>query len=134
MVVTGRINKVAFYCRMNHKDRDYTQFHEEIQRVLDEKYGEKNWEIQLFFEVASGADSNRREFARLKAKIKAKEIDVVVTVKAAMLARVWNQFIEFIKLCEENEVAVICIREPEDAYPIYKRIQLFIQEYFEGCD
>mgnify|MGYP002508872993 CR=1 FL=1 len=44
---------------------------------------------------ASGADPNRKEFNRLKAEIAAKKIDVVVTMRAATIARNWGQFMEY---------------------------------------
>jgi len=134
MVVAGRIKKVAFYCRMNHRDRDYTQFYGEIQEVLNQKYGEGNWEMKIFSEIASGADPDRKEFNRLKTEIQTGNWDVVVTMKADTIARDWKQFMEFMEICESNEVEVICTRGPEIAYPIFKRVKQFVQDYFEGSD
>ena len=87
MVISGRIKKVAFYCRMNHRDKDYTQFLDDVKKTLDENLGEGKWELELFFEVASGADPNRKEFARLKADIKAEKLDAVISVNASMITR-----------------------------------------------
>ena len=35
---------------------------------LEEEYGKQKWDLQIFFEEASGADPNRKEFNRLKAE------------------------------------------------------------------
>ena len=32
MVIAGRVNRVAFYCRMNHRDHDYTQFLDDVKK------------------------------------------------------------------------------------------------------
>ena len=37
-------------------------------RRLEEEYGKQKWDLQIFFEEASGADPNRKEFNRLKAE------------------------------------------------------------------
>ena len=84
MVIAGTINRVAFYCRVNHRDRDYEKYLDDVLRRLEEEYGKQKWDLQIFFEEASGADPNRKEFNRLKAKIAAKKIDVVVTMRAAV--------------------------------------------------
>ena len=134
MVVAGKVIKAAFYCRMNHSNHDYTQFLEEIQKVLDGRCGAGNWKITLFIEVESGTNPNRKKFLQLKSEIQAGMWDVVVTMKADTIARDWKQFMEFMEVCEENSVEVICTRGPEDAEPIYKRIQQFVRDYFEGSD
>ena len=95
MVIAGTKNRAAFYCRVNHRDRDYTQYLDAVMRRLEEEYGKQEWDLQIFFEEASGADPDRKEFNRLKMEIAARKIDVVVTMKAATIARDWGQFIEF---------------------------------------
>ena len=87
--------------------------------------------MQIFFEEASGADPDRKEFNRLKMEIAAKKIDVVVTMKAATIARDWGQFIEFMAICSKNNVEVLCIDEIEDAQAIFQRIQEFKKMFFE---
>ena len=134
MVVAGKVKKVAFYCRMNHSNHDYTQFLEETREVLDGRYGAGNWKMTLFSEVESGTNPNRKKFLQLKSEIQAGKWDVVVTMKADTIARDWKQFMEFMEVCEENNVEVICTRGPEDAEPIYKRIQQFVRDYFEESD
>ena len=69
MVIAGTINRVAFYCRVNHRDRDYEKYLDDVMRCLEEEYGKQKWDLQIFFEEASGADPNRKEFNRLKAEI-----------------------------------------------------------------
>ena len=64
MVIVGTINRVAFYCRVNHRDRDYEKYLDDVMRRLEE-YGKQKWNLQIFYEEASGADSNRKEFNRL---------------------------------------------------------------------
>ena len=68
MVIAGTINRVAFYCRVNHRDRDYEKYLDDVMRGLEEEYGKQKWDLQIFFEEASGADPNRKEFNRLKAE------------------------------------------------------------------
>ena len=104
MVIAGTINRVAFYCRVNHRDRDYEKYLDDVMRRLEEEYGKQKWDLQIFFEEASGADPNRKEFNRLKAEIEAKKIDVV------------------------------CIDKVEDAQAIFRRIQEFQKRFFEGSD
>ena len=68
MVIAGTINRVAFYCRVNHRDRDYEKYLDDVMRRLEEEYGKQKRDSQIFFEEASGADPNRKEFNRLKAE------------------------------------------------------------------
>ena len=131
MVIAGKINREAFYCRVNHRDRDYEKYLDDVLKRLEEKYGKQKWDLQIFFEEASGADPDRKEFNRLKMEIAAKKIDVVVTMKAATIARDWGQFIEFMAICSKNNVEVLCIDEIEDAQAIFQRIQEFKKMFFE---
>lgn len=87
--------------------------------------------MQIFFEEASGADPNRKEFNRLKAEIAAKKIDVVVTMRAATIARDWGQFM---LICSKKNVDVVCIDKVENAQAIFRRIQEFQKRFFEGSD
>lgn len=132
MVVAGRINKVAFYCRMNHRNRDYTQFLPEVSQTLDKRFGKGNWEMQMFYEIASGVDLARKEFNRLKMELRAGNFDAVIAVTASKLSRDWMQFMDFMKLCQEKQIEVITTRQPEDAQLIYNRIVQFEQDYLEG--
>ena len=132
MVVAGRINKVAFYCRMNHRNRDYTQFLPEVSQTLDKRCGEGNWEMQMFYEIASGVDPARKEFNRLKMELRAGKFDTVITITVSRLSRDWMQFMDFMKLCREKQIEVITVRQPEDAQLIYDRIMKFEEDYFEG--
>ena len=134
MVIAGTINRVAFYCRVNHRDRDYEKYLDDVMRRLEEEYGKQKWDLQIFFEEASGADPNRKEFNRLKAEIAAKKIDVVVTMRAATIARNWGQFMEFMLICNKRSVEVVCIDKVEDAQAIFQRIQEFKKRFFEGSD
>ena len=43
MVIAGRVNRVAFYCRMNHRDHDYTQFLDDVKKRLERAYGKQEW-------------------------------------------------------------------------------------------
>lgn len=133
MAAEERIYQVAFYCRMNHRDKEYIRFLPEVEEMLDIKFGKNKWEMKLFFEVASGTDAKRKEFSRLKAEIQAGNFESVVTMKASTLARDWKQFLEFMEICETSEVRVFCIHQPENAEEIYQRIKRFKQLYFEGC-
>ena len=109
MVITGTINRVVFYCRVNHRDRDYEQYLEDVMRRLEEEFGKQKWDLQIFFEEASGADPNRKEFNRMKAEIAAKKIDVVVAMRAATIARNWGQFMEFMLICRKKNVEVVSL-------------------------
>ena len=37
MVIAGMINRVAFYCRVNHRDRDYEKYLDDVMRRLEEE-------------------------------------------------------------------------------------------------
>ena len=134
MVIAGTKNRAAFYCRVNHRDRDYTQYLDAVMRRLEEEYGKQEWDLQIFFEEASGADPDRKEFNRLKMEIAARKIDVVVTMKAATIARDWGQFMEFMLICSKRNVEVVCIDKVENAQAIFRRIQEFQKRFFEGSD
>ena len=113
---------------------DYEKYLDDVMRRLKEEYGKQKWDLQIFFEEASGADPNRKEFNRLKAEIAAKKIDVVVTMRAATIARNWGQFMEFMLICSKKNVDVVCIDKVEDAQAIFRRIQEFQKRFFEGSD
>ena len=81
----------------------------------------REWELKIYFEEASGADPDRKEFNRLKQDISQDQIDVVVSVRAAMIARDWGQFMEFMKICEKAQVEVLCLDEVEDAGRIFSK-------------
>ena len=76
------------------------------------------------------ADPDRKEFKRLKQEISQDQIDVVISVRAAMIARDWGQFMEFMEICEKAQVELLCLDEVEDAGRIFQRIQKFIVTYF----
>ncbi len=134
MVIAGTINRVAFYCRVNHRDRDYEKYLDDVMRRLEEEYGKQKWDLQIFFEEVSGADPNRKEFNRLKVEIAAKKIDVVVTMRAATIARNWGQFMEFMLICSKKNADVVCIDKVEDAQAIFRRIHEFKKRFFEESD
>lgn len=134
MVIVGTVKRAAFYCRVNHRDRDYEKYLDDVMRRLEEEYGKQEWDLQIFFEEASGADPDRKEFKRLKAEITAEKIDAVVTMKASTIARDWEQFMEFMLICGRKNVKVICIDKTEDAQSIFSRIQEFMGRFFEGSD
>jgi DNA invertase Pin-like site-specific DNA recombinase len=134
MAIAEKVNRAAFYCRVNHRDRDYEKYLDDVRRRLEETYGTQKWDLQIFYEEASGADPDRKEFNHLKAEITAEKIDVVVTMKASTLARDWKQFMEFMLVCSEKNVEVVCIDRAEDAQRIFQRIKKFRQNYFEGSE
>ena len=35
MVIAGTINRVAFYCRVNHRDRGYEKYLDDVMRQLE---------------------------------------------------------------------------------------------------
>ena len=45
MVIAGTINRVAFYCRVNHRDRDYEKYLDDVMRCLEEV---QLWNFLLF--------------------------------------------------------------------------------------
>lgn len=53
MVIAGVVNRAAFYCRVNHRDRDYERYLDDVMRRLEEEYGKQKWDLQIFFEEAS---------------------------------------------------------------------------------
>lgn len=133
MTITGTTNKAAFYCRVNHRDRDYEKYLGDVMKKLEE-YKKQEWDLQIFFEEASGADPDRKELNFLKETIVAEKIAVVITMRATTIARDWGQFIEFMILCQEKNVKVLCLDRIEDAEVIFKRIRQFQEIYFKGSD
>lgn len=49
MVIAGTINRVAFYCRVNHRDRDYEKYLNDVMRRLEEEYGKRIWKTEMGF-------------------------------------------------------------------------------------
>jgi DNA invertase Pin-like site-specific DNA recombinase len=76
---------------------------------LEETYGNREWNVQTFSDTASGTDSDRAEFNRLKTEILADKIDVVITEKISKISRDMGQFVEFMRLCNEKNVEVLCM-------------------------
>lgn len=74
---------------------------------------------ELYFEVASGSNPDRKQFKRLKADIDNRKINAVITVRAAMIARDWEQFIGFMELCRKKDVRVLCTEDLDRAEEIY---------------
>lgn len=134
MVISGQVNKVAFYCRMNHRDRDYEKYLDAVMKKLKVVYGEQEWKLKIYFEVASGADPDRKKWNLLKEELMAGRINVVVSVRASMIARDWGQFLEFMKICEDAQAEVLCLDAVENAAGIYQRIREFENAYFKGCE
>lgn len=129
MVIEGRISRVAFYARMNYTRRDYKQYLPVAEELLNQRFGNKKWEMKVFYEIASGMSPDREQFIRLKAEIEDGNLDTVVTIKATTIARDWKQFIGFMELCEKHSVLVICVDDSEDAQRQYEVIRQFKQEY-----
>lgn len=48
MVIAGTINRVAFYCRVNHRDRDYEKYLDDVMRRLEEEYGKQNMNLSEY--------------------------------------------------------------------------------------
>ena len=62
MVIAGTINRVAFYCRVNHRDRDYEKYLDDVMRRLEEEYGKQKWDLpvsytHLSFSIAAGSSA-----------------------------------------------------------------------------
>ena len=56
----------------------------------------------LFFEVESGTNPNRKKFLQLKSEIRAGKWNAMVTMKADTIASDWKQFMDFMKVCEDE--------------------------------
>lgn len=132
MVIAGSTKRVAFYCRVNHSDKDYGKYLEDVKKRVEERYGKVEWKLELFYEEASGADPDRKEFNRLIAEASAKKLDLVISVRAAMIARNWGQFMRFMEVCGNGNAEVLCLEATEDAAKIYQRIKRFKELYFGG--
>ena len=107
MVIAGRVNRVAFYCRMNHRDHDYTQFLDDVKKRLERAYGKQNWELKIYFEEAYGAGPDRKKINRMKQDMSEDQSEVVVSVRAAMIPRDWGQYMECMEISEKGQVEVI---------------------------
>ena len=83
-----------------------------------------------FFRLLTSLDRVEKEWVETAAK----KIDVVVTMRAATIARNWGQFMEFMLICSKKNVEVVCIDKVEDAQAIFRRIQEFKKRFFEGSD
>jgi len=130
MVIPERVNQVAYYYRTTHHDHGYGKYIEPGKAALEERYGVIKKKEYYFWDEASGADGSRKEFRRLMEEIKKGHIHVVVTRDAAMIARDWKQFWEFMKICDRANVDVVSISKGADAWKQYSRIRQFIKDYF----
>lgn len=44
MVIAGTINRVAFYCRVNHRDRDYEKYLDDVMKLP-----QRIWKTEIEF-------------------------------------------------------------------------------------
>lgn len=130
MVIPEGVNQVAYYYRTTHRDHGYEKYIEPGKTALEERYGAVKKKEHFFWDEGSGADGSRKEFLRLMEEIKKGHIHVVVTRDAAMIARDWKQFLEFMKICDRANVDVVSIGKEADAWEQYSRIRKFIKDYF----
>lgn len=129
MVIPERVNQVAYYYRTTHMDYGYDKYVEPGKEVLSKRYGKIKKEEYFFWDEASGVDGSRREFRRLIAEIQEGHIHVVVTRDAVMIARDWQQFFEFMEVCDKVGVEVVSINENGDAWKQYICAKQFVKEY-----
>lgn len=130
MVIPERKNQVAYYYRTTHRDHGYDKYIVPGKEALFKRYGDIKKEEHFFWDEASGVDGSRKEFGWLIAEIQAGHTHVVVTRDAAMIARDWQQFFEFMEACDKANVDVVSMDEQEDAWKQYCRVKDFVKEYF----
>ena len=65
MIKENRLSNLAFYCRVNHRDRDYEQYLKDVMKRLEEEFGKREWNLQIFFEEESEEDQDQKEFSRM---------------------------------------------------------------------
>lgn len=129
MVIPERKNQVAYYYRTTHRDHGYDKYVEPGREALTKHYGDIKKEEHFFWDEASGVDGNRKKFRCLISEIQAGHVHVVVTRNATMIARDWQQFFEFMEVCDKANVDVVSINSWEDAWEQYNRVRDFVKEY-----
>ena len=64
MVIAGTINRVAFYCRVNHRDRDYEKYLDDVMRRLEEEYGKRKFPGERTASIQLYKDNRFHDFGR----------------------------------------------------------------------
>lgn len=119
-------------CFLNREDSNITfelKFHNGYQNAPQERQvamRKKQQEEELAIRKQMTDDPEQR----LMEEIKKGHIHVVVTRDAAMIARDWKQFLEFMRICDRANVDVVSINREADAWEQYSRIRQFIKDYF----
>ena len=79
MINKSRLNNVTFYCRDNHRDRNYEQYLKDVMKRLEEEFENPEYEFIGVYSAQdiSGYCENRPQFQRMMEKARGRRADVI---------------------------------------------------------
>ena len=102
--------KTLAYCRCSTlKQKD--NLDRQVGRVLEHCYTNK-WDVELFKDIGSGLNENRREFKKLLKRVADNDVARVVVEYKDRIAR--YGFETFVVMCKNFNVEVIVLEEKEE--------------------
>lgn len=102
--------KTLAYCRCSTKKQE-ENLERQIGRVLEYCY-EQNWDVELFKDIGSGLNENRRNFKKLLKRVADEDVQRVVIEYKDRVAR--YGFETFRALCDNFGVEVVILNEKEE--------------------
>ena len=102
--------KTLAYCRCSTKKQE-ENLERQVGRVLEHCYTNK-WDVELYKDIGSGLNENRREFKKLLKRIADEDVARVVVEYKDRIAR--YGFETFVVLCNNFGVEVIILKEKEE--------------------
>ena len=102
--------KTLAYCRCSTKKQE-ENLERQVGRVLEYCYTNK-WDVELYKDIGSGLNENRREFKKLLKRIAEDDVARVVVEYKDRIAR--YGFDTFVILCNNFGVKVIVLKEKEE--------------------
>lgn len=102
--------KTLAYCRCSTKKQE-ENLERQIGRVLEYCY-EQKWEVELFKDIGSGLNENRRNFNKLLKRVADDDVQRVIIEYKDRVAR--YGFETFKALCDNFGVEVVILNEKEE--------------------
>ena len=137
MVIAGMINRVAFYCRVNHRDRDYEKYLDDVMRRLEEEYGKQKWGLP---DIHFHQLRNTYATILLKNSFNSKGVSHLLGhAKEIISVDVYGDTQEIIEDCLdvlEPFIEEVILKERKDQYYDYSEvieIDLILEEYFNAA-
>ncbi len=102
--------KTLAYCRCSTKKQE-ENLERQVGRVLEHCYTNK-WDVELYKDIGSGLNENRREFKKLLKRVADNDVARVVVEYKDRIAR--YGFETFVALCKNFGVEVLVLKDKEE--------------------